>query len=227
MRADEQMLLALWGQDAVSMPTDEIARRLRCAVSTVHQMRRRLGLRPRRRFSAMKGTQKIAIDEDEFRRLWGMTMLEMPTKLIAEKLGISPSTVSATRIRLRLPVRERLNAAADSRRIELDVPLLYKLWSDSTISMAEVARRLGGVSQSHLYSLARRHKLPPRPAAETDDEERPTKEEIEAGIAEVQRTWTPGIRRQRQCGGGLQRWRPPAVLYDGRDAAFVPIGVDK
>lgn len=226
MRADEQMLLELWGHDAVTMPTEEIARRLRCSVSTVHQMRRRLGLRPRRRFSALKGTQKVAIDEAEFRRLWGMTMLEMPTKLIAEKLGISPSTVSATRIRLRLPVRERLNATADSRRIELDVPLLYKLWSDATISMAEVARRLGGVSQSHLYSLARKHKLPARPAIESAEEERPTKEEIDARIAEVQSTWTPSVRRQRQCGGGLRRWLPPAVLYDGRDAAFVPIAVD-
>ena len=52
----------------------------------------------------------------------------------------------------------------------IDVPRLYSLWHDRTLRTEEVAEMLG-VTQSTLYSLARRHSLPRRssPRAGSDD----------------------------------------------------------
>lgn len=48
------------------------------------------------------------------------------------------------------------------RENAVDVPLLFQLWSDMTITRGQVAERMG-VSGSQLTRLLTRYRLPPRP----------------------------------------------------------------
>jgi hypothetical protein len=43
----------------------------------------------------------------------------------------------------------------------IDVPVLYELWTDSTLTRADIASRLG-ISHTFLTRLVAKHKLPPR-----------------------------------------------------------------
>jgi hypothetical protein len=70
-------------------------------------------------------------------------------------------------------------------RRDIDVPLLFKLWSDHAISRVEIAHRLG-VATSTLGRLQATYKLPTRPV---DPKRRmpqpdPTKEEMLERMAE-------------------------------------------
>jgi len=229
MRAEDQMLIELWSQDVSAMPTDEIARRLRCGISMVHQKRQRLGLPPRRRVSKMRGAMKVQVDEAEFRRLWAMPANKMPTKDIASHFRISPSTVSSLRCRFRLPRREMVMLPRVSNKIAVDIPTLFRLWNESaeTMPVAEICRQLGGISQSHLYSLAKRHKLPGREKFYSTHEDDPTPEEIAERAAEVRRGWADGVAEQRLVGYAPDRgWTPPAFSFNGRHAAFESTAVD-
>jgi hypothetical protein len=195
----------------------------------VHKKREKLGLPPRRRVSTMRGSLKVQVDEAEFRRLWAMPAIKMPTKDIAAHFNISPSTVSSLRCRWRLPRREFVYPPRVSAKVAADIPTLYRLWHQSaeTMPVAEICRQLGGISQSHLYALAKRHKLPGREKFYANHEDDPTPEEIAERAAEVRRSWPEGEAERRLVGYAPgQSWTPPAFSYDGRYAAFAGTAVD-
>jgi hypothetical protein len=93
--------------------------------------------------------------------------------------------------------------------------------------VAEICRQLGGISQSHLYSLAKRHKLPGREKFYANHEDDPTPEEIAERAAEVRRSWPDGEAERRMVGRLRQQaWTPPSFSFNGRHAAFDSIAVD-
>lgn len=59
----------------------------------------------------------------------------------------------------------------------VDVPLLYQLWNDRTLTRAEIASRLG-ISHTFLTRLVAKHKLPPRHAEHKRNVVDPTPDEI-------------------------------------------------
>ena len=109
--------------------------------------------------------RSVHIDRQEFARLWEEGV---PSYRIAERLGIHANTVTRMAYELRLPRRGR----------KVDVPTLFSLWADMTLTRVEVARKLG-VTEGNLTRLAERYGLGPRGrqhrAFSMDD---PTPEEI-------------------------------------------------
>lgn len=95
------------------------------------------------------------IDYDEVRRLRDE---KMSAAKIAERLGCGKSTVAKVVRELGLP-----RLTNKTRRKPVDVPALFRVWADHSLTVAEVSRELG-VTQCHLYHLADRHALPERPA---------------------------------------------------------------
>lgn len=59
----------------------------------------------------------------------------------------------------------------------IDIPRLYSLWQDHSLSRTQVAGQLG-ISVAMLYRLMRRHKLPPRPKELKGPVTDPTPDEI-------------------------------------------------
>jgi hypothetical protein len=65
----------------------------------------------------------------------------------------------------------------------IDLPTLYQLWNDHTLTRVQVSSRLG-ISATHLTRLVTRHKLPPRRRDYRRDVADPTPDEIEQRAAE-------------------------------------------
>jgi hypothetical protein len=107
----------------------------------------------------------VGIDREEFARLWSEGV---PNYRIAEHFGIHSNTVLRLACEMKLPQRKR----------QVDVPTLFSLWADMTLTRVEVARKLG-VTEGNLTRLAERYGLGPRGrqhrAFSMDD---PTPEEI-------------------------------------------------
>lgn len=59
----------------------------------------------------------------------------------------------------------------------VDLPTLFKLWGDHTLTRVQVSAMLG-ISPTHLTRLVARHKLPPRPRDRNQKTVDPTPEEI-------------------------------------------------
>jgi hypothetical protein len=68
----------------------------------------------------------------------------------------------------------------------VDVPTLFRLWADLSLSRAEVAHKLG-ISHSRLTKLTATHKLPKRPWKSTRIDVDPTTEEIRDRKREMRR----------------------------------------
>lgn len=73
-----------------------------------------------------------------------------------------------------------------ARVATVDLPTLYRLWADLSLSRAEVAHRLG-ISHSRLGLLARTHKLPKRPRVNNRIDIDPTPQEIRERKREMRR----------------------------------------
>jgi hypothetical protein len=65
----------------------------------------------------------------------------------------------------------------------VDLPLLYQLWNDHTLTRVKVSAMLG-ISPTHLTRLVARHKLPPRPRDRNQHGNDPTPDEIAQRAAE-------------------------------------------
>ncbi len=89
------------------------------------------------------------------------------------------------------------------------LPTLFATWADESLTVTEVARKLG-IDTKYLYTLADRHKLPKRPAqhrAFTMDEATP--EEDEASRESL--ALAPSVQRRiKELGIGM----PVAELPD-------------
>lgn len=59
----------------------------------------------------------------------------------------------------------------------VDVPLLFALWADNSLTRAEIASRLN-ISHTFLTRLAAKHKLPPRQSERKRNVADPTPDEI-------------------------------------------------
>jgi transposase-like protein len=109
--------------------------------------------------------RNVDVDHQEFARLWSEGA---SIDRIAERFDIHRNTVLRKACEMQLPRRAR----------QVDVPMLFELWSDMTLTRVEVARKLG-VTENNLTRLAARYGLGPRGrqhrAFSMDD---PTPEEI-------------------------------------------------
>jgi transposase-like protein len=109
--------------------------------------------------------RNVDVDRQEFVRLWNEGA---SVDRIAKRFDIHRNTVLRKVCEMKLPPRER----------QVDVPLLFQLWADMTLTRVEVARKLG-VTEGNLTRLAARHGLGRRGrqhrAFSMDD---PTPEEI-------------------------------------------------
>ena len=65
----------------------------------------------------------------------------------------------------------------------VDLPMLYQLWNDHTLTRVKVSAMLG-ISPTHLTRLVARHKLPPRPRDKNQHGNDPTPDEIAQRAAE-------------------------------------------
>jgi len=115
--------------------------------------------------------RNVDVDYQEFARLWeeGLSI-----DRIAERFDIHRNTVLRKACEMRLPKRAR----------QVDVPMLFRLWGDMTLTRVEVARQLG-LTEGNLTRLAARYGLGPRGrqhrAFSMDD---PTPDEIAHRAAE-------------------------------------------
>lgn len=89
--------------------------------------------------------RNVDIDHQEFARLWreGVSI-----ERIAERFDIHRNTVLRKACEMRLPRRER----------KVDVPTLFRLWGETSLTRAEVARHLG-VTANQLTKLAEKYGL--------------------------------------------------------------------
>jgi len=89
--------------------------------------------------------RNVDVDYEEFARLWeeGVSI-----ELLAERFDIHRNTVLRKASELKLPRRAK----------QVDVPMLFRLWEDMTLTRVEVARKLG-VTENHLTRLAARYGL--------------------------------------------------------------------
>jgi hypothetical protein len=92
--------------------------------------------------------RNVDVDHQEFARLWeeGLSI-----DRIAERFDIHRNTVLRKACEMRLPKRAR----------QVDVPMLFRLWGDMTLTRVEVARQLG-LTEGNLTRLAARYGLGPR-----------------------------------------------------------------
>lgn len=89
--------------------------------------------------------RNVDVDHQEFARLWSEGV---SVERIAERFDIHRNTVLRKAHDMRLPRRVR----------QVDVPMLFSLWGDTTLTRAEVARRLG-VTANQLTKLAEKYGL--------------------------------------------------------------------
>lgn len=78
-----------------------------------------------------------------------------------------------------------------------NIPLLFKLWQDVTLSTSDIARQIG-VKHGSLHGIAKRYGLKRRSISRAAQNRRPdpTPEEIYARAAELRKHW-PDHRFQR------------------------------
>ena len=103
----------------------------------------------------------------------------------------------------------------------VDVPMLFRLWHDYTISNHELMRRLD-IQPRTFYALRDRYKLPRRPAvcyaansSQEPAEKDPTPEEIAEQTAAIRRGWSEE-ETARRAGGPSEpeRWTPPQFHFN-------------
>lgn len=92
--------------------------------------------------------RNVDVDHQEFARLWSEGA---SIDRIAERFDIHRNTVLRKACEMKLPKRAR----------QVDVPMMFRLWGDMTLTRVEVARKLG-LTEGNLARLAARYGLGPR-----------------------------------------------------------------
>jgi len=90
----------------------------------------------------------------------------------------------------------------------VDLPLLYQLWNDHTLTRVKVSAMLG-ISPTHLTRLVARHKLPPRPRDRNQQTHDPTPDEIAQRAAECRERHYAQRRAEPECSttSKVSKWR--------------------
>jgi len=90
----------------------------------------------------------------------------------------------------------------------VDLPLLYQLWNDHTLTRVKVSAMLG-ISPTHLTRLVARHKLPPRPRDRNQHGNDPTPDEIAQRAAECRERHFAQRRAEPDCSttSKVSKWR--------------------
>jgi DNA-binding transcriptional regulator YiaG len=151
------------------------------------------------------------MDLDLLNRLWVMPALDMPIKVIAQRLGVTVGEIIRLEREHDLPQRPK--SPWNKGQVSFDTALLFRLWHSDPheISTKEIARRLC-VSISTLHKWAGRHKLPKRERVYDQNEYLPTPEEIAEKAREIRERHLRALReepedvtRSRLCKQG-ERW---------------------
>ena len=103
----------------------------------------------------------------------------------------------------------------------VNVPMLFRLWHDHSVSNHELMRLLD-ISTPAFYRLREQHKLPRRPAscyaANSSQESHskcPTPEEIAERAASIREGWSDEERVKRMGGStDPERWTPPQFHWN-------------
>ncbi len=107
-----------------------------------------------------------------------------------------------------------------------DAREVTRLWH-SPMTNDRICMELG-CSNSQLYILARRLKLPARGHVKVEDGERgpgdPTEEMIRHRAAKIQASWTPEVAERRLVGKNM-RPKMRNYAFDGRHVAFAECGL--
>lgn len=153
--------------------------------------------------------QPLPLTEAQFRTLWATT-----GKIddLCRQAGISCNVAYAKARQYGLPARPH-----GVRRLkQVDVPLLFKLWSQP-LEVREIADRLG-ILESFVGKLARRYKLPKRATQKPQDQgmrvNDPTPDEIAERAA-----W---CRARRATEQEVERVEIRTYAYDDRNGVFTP-----
>jgi len=90
----------------------------------------------------------------------------------------------------------------------VDLPKLYQLWNDHTLTRVKVSAMLG-ISPTHLTRLVARHKLPPRPRDKNQHGNDPTPDEIAQRAAECRERHYAQRRAEPDCSttSKVSKWR--------------------
>ena len=90
----------------------------------------------------------------------------------------------------------------------VDVPRLFALWADHTLTRVDVAHRLG-LSPTQLTRLVAQYRLPPRPRDRNQKTVDPTPEEIERDKAELKAKHLAERRAEPWCSttSKVSKWR--------------------
>jgi hypothetical protein len=90
----------------------------------------------------------------------------------------------------------------------VDLPLLYQLWNDHTLTRVRISEMLR-ISPTHLTRLVARHKLPPRPRDKNQQMNDPTPDEIAQRAAECRERHFAQRRAEPDCSttSKVSKWR--------------------
>lgn len=103
----------------------------------------------------------------------------------------------------------------------MDVPRLFRLWHDYTVSNEELMKLLD-IKVGMFYRLREHYKLPKRPPQcwkrkidmESHDlQDDPTPEEIAERAAFCRSRWTEAEEARRWQRGGCESWTPPQFHF--------------
>jgi hypothetical protein len=90
----------------------------------------------------------------------------------------------------------------------VDLPTLYQLWNDHTLTRVRISEMLR-ISPTHLTRLVARHKLPPRPRDKNQHMNDPTPDEIAQRAAECRERHFAQRRAEPDCSttSKVSKWR--------------------
>lgn len=154
--------------------------------------------------------ERPPLTEDQFRQIWATTGR---IDDLCRQAGISRATAYALAQKYGLSARPH----GVRKPKQVDVPLLFKLWSEP-LEIREIAERLG-IRESFVGKLARRYKLPKRATQKPQEQgmrvDDPTPEEIAERAA-----WCRERRPQKE---NAARVELRAFAYSEHTGLFRPI----
>lgn len=216
MSIDKEELRRLWKEDPVTMPTSEIAQKFGVSKSCVHKVRCRMGLPPRQRRLRKNAPTSGTIDIPLLFKLWHEPAATMPAHEIAKRLGCKLSMLYTLKRIHKLPRR-----CYSERGAGVDHEMLKRLWlmPPNEMPSREIAVRLG-ISETLLYKIKDKLRLPPRERVYHCDAEDPTEDEIAERAAAIRASWPDGEEERRFVGRSRREWSIPSYIYDGRDCSY-------
>jgi DNA-binding CsgD family transcriptional regulator len=118
---------------------------------------------------------------------------------IAKRLGCGETTVTDAVRQFGWPKK------TTGQRIDVDVPKLFALWATQA-TLPEIAEQLG-CKLTSLWTLKRRHKLPPKRRPDGSSPNDPTPQEIEERAMECRKMREAKLRGESDSATKARLWR--------------------